>query len=246
MRENYKNFSINGYTAKRVVDISNQDNGIEKWYEVKNSNLFSILFNPESATWLKMVNDDEFNPRIEQSYQAQLAVLHLIGADLLMQKCNLVEIGSKKGFTSPHFGETIESIIKARKRKTEIIYSEEDLNWFYYQGYLLAKELLKESNWWMDDPNPGNIVISDRNLNIKSEVVLIDFSNKNSRRKFSNTNINELEFSFNREAKKTGLNGWKYICNIYSNGLILNYDHTIINQCGCFLCYCLSSAGVYY
>jgi hypothetical protein len=215
--ERRQNFSINGYSPKRVVDLSVATGENERWYEVKTGGPFSILFNPEEKTWLKTVNDEKFDSRIEQSYQAQLAMLHLIGADLLAEKCDLVEINNsncaefkeRKGFVSPHFGETIQSVIKSKKKGVESNFSDEDLNWLYYQGFLLAKQFLKESGWMMNDPNSGNLVIADKKLKVGSEIILIDFSNKNSKRKCNGEALIDLENDFDRQAKKAGLVGWK-------------------------------------
>lgn len=208
-----RGFLINGYSTKRLVDIS--INGVsESWCEVKNGGPFSVFFNREKNIWLKTVNDKEFDVYIEQSYLVQLSFLHLIGANYLADQCGLVEISSvdrdstKIGFISPHFGETIQSVLKSKKRGNDVSFSDDDLNWFYYQGFVLARELLATSGWWIDDPNSGNIVLPDSTTN-NNEIILIDFSSKNSTRRYNPINVNELEKSFDHDAKKAGLNGWR-------------------------------------
>lgn len=208
----YPNFIINGYSTKRIVDVKIENN-IEQWCEIKTGGPFSILYNPENNNWLKTTTcDKSFEYRIEQSYQAQLAVLHLIGGTSLIDQCTVTEISTgkdffniRKGLITPHFGPTIQSIIKSNKENK---FSKDDLNWFYYQGFVLAKELLKETGWWMDDPNSGNIVISDTENLPNNRVILIDFSNKDSRKKYNSENVKKLESNFKRQAKRVGLSDW--------------------------------------
>lgn len=201
---------FNGYKIKRSVSLVT-DNKPKKWLELKTGGPFSIMYDPNESVWLKTVlpqhRNTLYEDRIEQSCEAQQEMLSFVGSDDIAKQCRVVKINwplddfSHKAFLSPHFGPTIQYLQK------EKIYSEKDLNDFYYLGLSLAKQLLKKIGLWVDDPNPGNIIINDDSTKY-NRVVLIDFSNKIIKRKDNLVSRNELEKSFYRNAIKAGLSGW--------------------------------------
>lgn len=201
---------FNGYRVKRIIPLVT-DNKPKKWLELKTGGPFSIMYEPNESVWLKTILPQHRNAlyekRIEQSCEAQQEMLSFVGLSNIAKQCRVVEINwplddfSHKAFLSPHFGPTIQYLQK------EKLYSKKDLSDFYNVGLGLAQQLLKKIGLWVDDPNPGNIIIND-NLIKYNRVVLIDFSNKTVRKKDSLISRDQLEKSFCRNAIKAGLPGW--------------------------------------
>lgn len=153
---------------------------------------FGIFFDPTRNIWLKTVPPEtvdtpfyeRFEQRLRKSALQQRVALDVAGLpDLKSQVKDVeVEIGGKKvyGFTAPHIGPSLEFMIFRLTGHRSGRVTNPDAVDFLSHVYSIAadqaEKLYLDFGIWMDDPNPGNILLrQDEN---GTHVVLIDFSNK--------------------------------------------------------------------
>lgn len=173
------------------------DGKTEEWHSVKGGlreskrgivqskqGVYEILFNPQTSEWLKAI--PEGNGKAEKHLRKSVIMardaLEVAGLPELaeqIRETNVVIRGKKHyGFISPHLGESVDHYGEASKEKgynpKEV---DELITAVYETAYDQAVQLYARHGHWMDDPNPGNILLHetpDGDL----KVVLIDFANK--------------------------------------------------------------------
>jgi hypothetical protein len=196
-----RHLKVNGYTTKRVVDLSIKG-AISVWNEVKPGSIFRVYFSRNNTEWLKVANDG-YEERLNRSYLAQLTVFELQNIHNLLPDCSLVEVNEKeivhRGMIIPHLGPSIEYLLKEPDCK----YNRSDLTDLYYQSYLVSKKLLDETGLWVDDPNPGNVII--HNHESDTVPILIDISSENIRRRPTHSNHKKLFDNFVLQGQKSQL-----------------------------------------
>lgn len=145
---------------------------------------FEILFNPKTDTWLKIVPTEMKGERsinvLKKSVEIGKAACSVAGLPELADEITEqeVEIQGKKvyGFTSPHFGQSIQHYAKEALKRGD---NKDDIREFvgtvYDIAFQQAKRLYEEYGYWTDDPNPGNILLHEKDG--QYYVLLIDFSN---------------------------------------------------------------------
>jgi hypothetical protein len=79
------------------------------------------------------------------------------------------------GFISPHIGQSMEHYINEASTRTD---NQDDVKKFINTVYAIAfdeaLQLYEKYGYWMNDPNPGNIILHEKDNQI--HVVLIDFA----------------------------------------------------------------------
>jgi hypothetical protein len=147
--------------------------------------------NPEK--WLKLVparsiHYGKLRNRLQHSLfsgQKALEVADMPELAAQFQECTVIgsrgdnENHTVYGFVSPHLGRTVQSFLVDIKRGRIPAASKPELFDFLAQVYGIAYKhaavLFAREGVWMDDPNPGNIVLHQSERGI--QVALIDFAN---------------------------------------------------------------------
>ncbi len=161
---------------------------------------YEILFNPQTSEWLKAI--PEGNGKAEKHLRKSVIMakdaLEVAGLPELTEqiKETSVVIRGKQhyGFISPHLGESVDHYREASKQKgynpKEV---EELITAVYETAYDQAVQLYAKHGHWMDDPNPGNILLHETPEG-DLKVVLIDFANKIQHRSISPDKIPDKIF----------------------------------------------------
>lgn len=149
---------------------------------------FEILYNPETDTWLKIVppetsNSDRLTQRLKTSVGILKVALEIAKLPELVSKIDEfdnidIRNGQTYGFISPHFGPTVEFFMRTLKRTGQKP-TPEALKFFsdvYKISFVQAVSLFLDYECWMQDPNPGNILLVGRPNNML-QVVNTDFAN---------------------------------------------------------------------
>lgn len=146
---------------------------------------YEVLFNPDTNTWLKIVPPEKNSERAKNILKKSVTIARAacVVANLpeLADKIeeHEVEIRGKKvyGFESPHMGQSIEYYAKEALRRGD---DKSEIKKFISNVYDIALQqairLLEEYGYWTDDPNPGNILLHQKDD--EYHVLLIDFSNR--------------------------------------------------------------------
>lgn len=191
----------NSYKTRAIIDLVINGKQ-EAWHSLKGGILeqnkvdykklkgitYLVLYNPESNLWLKMVPPETVQKsteglalRLKRSVPAAKKALRIAGlpdiAEQLMN-CKIIITGKTvDGFISPHIGPSVDYYLKKLLPKGEQIdvNAKDFLSEVYRIAFNQALRLYLNHNVWVDDPNPGNILMHFDQNNIR--VVLIDFAN---------------------------------------------------------------------
>ncbi len=154
---------------------------------------YEVYYDPINKSWLKCVSARE--PRHEKmanrlKLSTQIARQALCVSDLPEMAQQLQDHpavtfpeGTVFGFTSPHIGPSLEYCLKiARAKFPDALPPQiaEFLADAYNIAYNQAARLYLDHEFWMYDPNPGNILLHMGERG--AHVVLIDFSNSTQMR----------------------------------------------------------------
>ncbi|MDP3988592.1 MAG: hypothetical protein Q8P80_05630 [Candidatus Levybacteria bacterium] len=154
--------------------------------------------------WLKLVpptttHYNKLRKTLQQSFISGKVALKIAGMRHLareFQECIVVKSSGleKKavyGFTSPHLGRTVESFLKEKippEERKELLSFLADV---YGIAYKHAATLFVREGVWMDDPNPGNILLHQSEDGI--QVALIDFANERQGNPAQRGNLSDEE-----------------------------------------------------
>lgn len=153
---------------------------------------YEVLWSPATKRWLKLVppevknnlsNYQKLQDRLSLSSTIAKRALEVAGLPHLtdsISECS-VEIRGEEtsGFTSAHIGPSVQYLLERFSESNPIPGQEIDTDSFseiYKIAFDEAAFLYLRYGYWMDDPNPGNIILRDEADGV--HVVLIDFSNQ--------------------------------------------------------------------
>jgi hypothetical protein len=156
---------------------------------------FVTLFAPSEkvGTWLKIVHPDavvvpekyaELHDRLLTSVDMGKAAFRLVGLPELAGQTKICEttiLGKKVlGFTAPHVGPSVGHLLERFTGSQRPSKLPADLIPFFKDVYIdalnQAVDLFLKHGYYMQDPNPGNILFHQRSDG-GVQVVLIDFAN---------------------------------------------------------------------
>jgi hypothetical protein len=160
---------------------------------------YEILFNPKTSEWLKTIPPEvrqtkhgrEMYSRLLEAIECGKKALAVAELPHLIETFRSVQVvdtngQTSDGFISPHIGPSLEYFIWAltqTRNRTDISsYGQDVIEFFqkvYYEAFFQAVDLYFRYGVWMDDPNPGNILLHEREDKVCT--VLIDFSNAKQR-----------------------------------------------------------------
>lgn len=193
---------FNGYTGGQTmqVNISNECLGLTRVKGSIKKGTFCVLYNPETMEWYKVGGNSGMKHKIDNELYGMSCSLKLNSLNDLTSKLLIVEPSIDSvclpAIRSPHFGPTVECLQRRGDRELSLY-----LFSVYEVAYLHAMEMLNDYGIWIDDPNPGNIVLhrkGDSNI----DVMFIDFTS--SRFHASPTRKNEgfLQDKFQEHAER--------------------------------------------
>ncbi len=181
----FSKVGVNGYeTLRKDRMIVNGTEGV--WHLMKGGGKikFEVFLNPDTNKWLKTMD-----PEVE-NVDKRITMLRQ-GIDNV--RTGLVESGlnehamAAKGCTversdgsfmvghkTKHIGPTVEYICKGLKGKSIDDNTRKFLEGVVIKGFNLAARLYILHDIWMEDPNPGNIVLNFDDMN-HIKIALIDF-----------------------------------------------------------------------
>ena len=193
----------NGFRGSREIRIDlngSNINAIKVKGNIGKGN-YLILRIPETQEWIKAAGTQGLSSRIAHCADAISVSCRLNDLGKISNRIEISKIhysGSElTAFCMPHIGPTIEYILIQNEGNSEII------GWLssvYHAALAHALAVFNQSGYFLEDPNPGNIV-----LKIFRDVVatiLIDFSSKRSRREVSTKNERILKDRFTRQMER--------------------------------------------
>lgn len=155
---------------------------------------YEILFNPETNEWLKLVpvaaigkQQRLLTERLQKSIHCgkkalETSELPELAAQLRAASIMEADGSTTFGFIAPHIGPSLEYFQWALTGTRAMIdlssFEGEVLSFFstvYRIAFFQAVDLFFRYGIWVDDPNPGNILLHEKDGSV--HVVLIDFSN---------------------------------------------------------------------
>lgn len=172
------------YSLKGGIDQSKSLLGVKK-----DDISYEIFLNPDKRLWLKVVPPesltDDHNPVLENRLKLAINIgreaMNIAQLPEFADQYQelLVNIRGKDvlGFLSPHIGPTVKYCLDSalQSKDHEVVADAVSfLSDVYEIGYEQASYLFLEHEYWMEDPNPGNIVIHEKDNRLY--VALIDFA----------------------------------------------------------------------
>ena len=182
--------------------------------------------------WLKIVpvnaaHYGKLRNRLEHSFYSGKKALEVAGMQDLadgFQECTVVGSNGDNdgktvyGFTAPHIGRTVQSFLVDVVRGRVPAGDKQELFEFLTQVYGIAYKhaavLFAREGVWMDDPNPGNIVLHQSDKGIR--VALIDFANTRQGNPAQKGNLSDDELRKKIYSNQGSLyNKFKKQCDTY-------------------------------
>ncbi len=149
----------------------------------------AILFNPVTLEWIKALPPNvplqkDQDKRIKNEVMIIRASLEISGLSKLQNHVkeleNLFLDGHPVfGFLTPHFGPSLDALLyqvdNGSYNVTEKQLTAEISGYIYNQAFEHACQLCLKYGFWVQDPNPGNVIISYEN-GMFNDALLIDFA----------------------------------------------------------------------
>jgi hypothetical protein len=182
---------------------------------------YIVLYNPMSHEWLKIVPPQIsgspsypiLQERLAKSVDIGRKALQIAGlpelADQFQETKVMIRGEEVYGFTSPHIGPSLQYILRSIRSPEGNGHTSEDPSFFsqvYEASFDQAARLFLEHGVWTQDPNPGNILLHEKDGKIK--VGIIDFSNRiqtRHNRKSQGVALKELANIFSHTTSDLGI-----------------------------------------
>ncbi|MCD8485033.1 hypothetical protein LRY65_01550 [Candidatus Woesebacteria bacterium] len=205
-RSSGETVTMNGWSADQSVSIGFEGSS-SRVFRMKGSlqkGTFLILYDPANKWWYKVAGTPGTNRRISEQEKAGItASLELShGSHLIpLLKSGEIDVDNYPrvmALRTPHFGPSVEFLARESKGDNSV------LNWLYsvYSvAFRHAIALLEEKTIWVEDPNPGNILLRAENQDFAS-VMIIDYTSKAFKREPTDRNRQLLENRFDKHAAK--------------------------------------------
>lgn len=188
----FSKVGANGYeTLRKDIMIVNNIKGV--WHLMKGGGKtkFEVFINPDTKEWLKTMDPEVEN--IDKRITMLRQGIDMLRTGLVESGLNEYAIAAKGctversdgsftvGHKTKHIGSTVEYISEGLEGKSKDDNMGKFLEAAVIQGFNLAARLYILHDIWMEDPNPGNIVLNFDDIN-GIKIALIDFESMNQYR----------------------------------------------------------------
>jgi len=197
--------SCNGYQATRSqeVMINGQPFRLFKMKGETGRGLFLVLYDPAHQEWYKVAGTPGLVKSIDYEKLGVSKSLELNELQALANQVQILEVlvtdTALPALRSPHLGPTVEFLNKENRgdRNFQLwLYS------IYQFAFEHALELFRRFDIWVEDPNPGNIILHPETACDQGCVVLIDFASKTRRKNLNTSNEQLLQNKFAQQADR--------------------------------------------
>lgn len=181
----FSKVEVNGYHTLRE-DLMTVNSTKRTWHLMKGGGKtkFEVYFLPDTNEWLKTMDPEVEN--IDKRITMLKDGIDNVRTGLVESGLNEYAIAAKGctversdgsftvGHKTKHLGTTVEYIYKGLKGKSIDDDTRKSLERVIIKGFNLAARLYILHDIWMEDPNPGNIVLNFDDMN-DIKIALIDF-----------------------------------------------------------------------